>query len=229
MADEYEKLKLSDKIVSLYDFSTLVSQLIEGGVVPLESLGVPYPMANDDLFKISSIKAKGQQLLKYIELFGKKYPKNKSILKNINNTIFEIYSKNNEDLIANAEDYLNHLRNLQNKLEDEINENNKNIIFLFIFYIIFIFLGLVIAFDIYTLKTIVFEKNTRKNIVFFCITIIFGLYFSLLMIIIYPSNILYNKLFTSIINQYYSYAILFLLFIILRFKKFNIFELIYYC
>ena len=89
MADEYEKLKLSDKIVSLYDFSTLVSQLIEGGVVPLESLGVPYPMANDDLFKISSIKAKGQQLLKYIELFGKKYPKNKSILKNINNTIFE--------------------------------------------------------------------------------------------------------------------------------------------
>ena len=229
MADEYEKLKLSDKIVSLYDFSTLVSQLIEGGVVPLESLGVPYPMANDDLFKISSIKAKGQQLLKYIELFGKKYPKNKSILKNINNTIFEIYSKNNEHLIANAEDYLNHLRNLQNKLEDEINENNKNIIFLFIFYIIFIFLGLVIAFDIYTLKTIVFEKNTRKNIVFFCITIIFGLYFSLLMIIIYPSNILYNKLFTSIINQYYSFAILFLLFILLRFKKFNIFELIYYC
>ena len=64
MADEYEKLKLSDKIVSLYDFSTLVSQLIEGGVVPLESLGVPYPMANDDLFKISSIKMRTTSLVR---------------------------------------------------------------------------------------------------------------------------------------------------------------------
>ena len=91
--DEYQKLKLNDKIVSLYDFSTLIGQLIEGGIVPLESLGVPYPLANDRIFFISSVKAKGQQLINYIDIVCNKYPKNKNILKNLNDTVFDIYNK----------------------------------------------------------------------------------------------------------------------------------------
>ena len=88
LAINYDKLKLDDKKVSLYDFSTLIQQLIQGGVVPLESMGVPYPVANDDLFSITSIRAKGQQLIKYIELFCNKYPKNIDILEPIKYQIF---------------------------------------------------------------------------------------------------------------------------------------------
>ena len=57
----------------------MIGQLIEGGIVPLESLGVPYPLANDSIFFISSVKAKGQQLMNYIDIVCNKYPKNKNI------------------------------------------------------------------------------------------------------------------------------------------------------
>jgi len=229
LANDYQKLKLDDKIVSLYDFSTLVSQLIDGGVVPLESLGVPYPMANGGLFNITSIKAKGQQLMKYIEIFVKKYPKNKDILKPINDSIFEIYSKNDTDLIKNTEEYMNTLRDLHNLIEEKLIQSMNNTFFLIAFYIIIIFLGLLIAFDIYTLKNIVYKENTKRNIISFTLAICLGLYFPLFLIAFYPSKILYDKLYTSIINQYYSYSILFVIFIIHRFKKMNIFELIFYC
>ena len=91
--DEYQKLKLNDKMVSLYDFSALIGHLIEGGIVPLESLWVPYPLDNDSIFFISSVKAKGQQLMNYIDIVCNKYPKNKNILKNLNDTVFDIYNK----------------------------------------------------------------------------------------------------------------------------------------
>ena len=228
LATDYENLKLPDKIVSLYDFSTLISQLMEGGVVPLESLGVPYPMANDDLFKITSIKAKGQQLIKYIELYSKKYQKNKNILIPIKKSINDIYTKSNEDLISNTEEYLNQLRDLQEKIEEELIDNNKNIVFLISFYIIGIFLGILIGYDIYTLKTMIYKENTKKNIFFYSMSIIFGLFFPLLFVIFYPSNILYNKLYLSMLNQYYAYALLFLLFIALRYKTMKIWDLFYY-
>ena len=52
-------------------------------------------------------------------------------------------------------------------MEEELVENNKNILFLLSFYIIGIFLGLLIGYDIYILKTMIFkgvikyEKNTK--------------------------------------------------------------------
>ena len=229
LADNYEKLKLPDKIISLYDFSTLISQLIDGGVVPLESLGVPYPMANDDLFKITSIKAKGQQLIKYIELYSNKYPKNKDILSPINESIYKIYTKSEKDLIENTEEYLNQLRDLQEKMEEELIENNKNVLFLLSFYIIGIFLGLLIAYDIYTLKKMIYKENSKKNIFFYSMAIIFGLFFPLLFVVFYPSNILYNKLYLAMIYQYYAYSLLYLIYIIFRFKLMNKWALIYYC
>ena len=229
LADNYEKYKLDDKIISLYDFSTLISQMMEGGVVPLESLGVPYPMGNDDLFKITSVKAKGQQLIKYIELYSDKYPKNKNILNPIKESIYNIYKKSDKDLIDNTEEYLNQLRDLQEKMEEELIENNKNIFFLLSFYIIGIILGLIIVYDIYILKTMIFKENNIKNNFFYSMTIIFGLFFPLLFVVFYPSNILYNKLYSSMIYQYYAYSLLFLAFIIFRYKLLNKFELIYYC
>ena len=117
LADNYKDFKLGDMFVSIYDFSTIIPQLIEGGVVPLESIGVPYPIANDELFSITSIKAKAQQLLKYIEIYGNKYPKHKDLLRKMNDVIFEIYSKSDEDLIENTDKYLNKLRDLQNDME----------------------------------------------------------------------------------------------------------------
>ena len=172
--DEYQKLKLNDKIVSLYDFSTLIGQLIEGGIIPLESLGVPYPLANDRIFFISSVKAKGQQLINYIDIVCNKYPKNKNILKNLNDTVF----------------------------------------------------------DIYTLKNLLFYKennnNRKKNIIFYIIAIIFGIYFNLLFIIFYPSNVVYDKLFTSIINQYYSYSFLIICLILFNYKTLNMLNIIFY-
>ena len=228
--EDYYKYKLPDKIVSLYDFSTLISQLIEGGVVPLESLGVPYPVANDNLFRITSIKAKGQQLMKFIKIFGEKYPKNNDILKPIYDDILEIYSKTDKEMVENTEKYLNDLRDLQDKMENEINENNKNIFFIFAFYIIVILLGILLGFDIYTLKNIVYKEKTWnvKHIFFYTITIIFGLFFPLLFVIFYPSNILYDKLYTSVINQYYAYSILLVIYIIFRFKKMKKSELLYF-
>jgi hypothetical protein len=157
--------------------------------------------------------------MKYIEIYDKKYPNNKNILLPINESVYEIYSKNDEDLVTNNEQYLNKLRELQNSMEEELNENNQNIFFLIIFYVIMILLGLLIAYDVYILKTLVYKENTPKNIFFYTITIFFGLFFPLFFVIFYPSNILYDKLYGSIINQYYSYSILFVIFIIHRFKK----------
>ena len=228
LAINYEKLKLEDKIVSLYDFSTLISQLIQGGVVPLESLGVPYPMANDDLFSLTSIKAKGQQLIKYIELFCDKYPKNIEILEPIKYRIYEIYTRKDKHLIENAENYLNELRYLQTKIEEKLDANNKNPIFLIVAYIIIVLLGLLIVFDIYVLKTLVFKEYNIKTNFFFAIIIIFGLFFPILVTVFYPSNKLYNKLFESIINEYYSYALLFVGFIIFYKKKLNILNVVFY-
>ena len=42
---------------------------------------------------------------------------------------YEIYKKSDEDLVANNEQYLNKLRELQNRMEEELNENNQNIFF----------------------------------------------------------------------------------------------------
>ena len=230
--DEYQKLKLNDKIVSLYDFSTLIGQLIEGGIVPLESLGVPYPLANDSIFFISSVKAKGQQLMNYIDIVCNKYPKNKNILKNLNDTMFDIYNKSDEDILNNTEKYLDKLRDLQNDIEIKLDENNKNKFFLVAFYFIVLFLGLLISYDIYTLKNLLFYKennnNRKKNIIFYIIAIIFGIYFNLLFIIFYPSNVVYDKLFTSIINQYYSYSFLIICFILFNYKTLNMLNIIFY-
>jgi len=230
--DEYQKLKLNDKIVSLYDFSTLIGQLIEGGIVPLESLGVPYPLANDRIFFISSVKAKGQQLINYIDIVCNKYPKNKNILKNLNDTVFDIYNKNDEDILNNTDKYLDKLRDLQNDIEIKLDENNKNKFFLVAFYFIVLFLGLLISYDIYTLKNLSFYKennnNSKKNMIFYIIVIIFGIYFNLLFIIFYPSNVVYDKLFTSIINQYYSYSFLIICFILFNYKTLNMLNIIFY-
>ena len=231
LAINYDKLKLNDKIVSLFDFSTLISQLIQGGVVPLESLGVPYPVANDDLFKITSIKAKAQQLIKYIELFCGKYPKNKEILEYIKITILDIYNKNDQDLIDNTEDYLSELKLLQSKVDEKIDDNNKNHFFLIVFYIIAVLLGLLMVFDIYFLYKLVFKENNGnnfKNIFFYALTIIFGLFFPLLVTRFYPTKKLYNKLFQSIINEYYSYSLLIVCFIIFSLKKLNLINVFFY-
>ena len=60
-------------------------------------------------------------------------------------------------------------------------------------------------------------------------TIFFGVFFPLLFVIFYPSSTLYDKLYSSIINQYYSYSLLFLIYIILRFKRLNKINLLYFC
>ena len=158
-----------------------------------------------------------------------KYKNNKDILLPINESIYEIYSKSDKDLVNNNEQYLNELKRLQNKMEEELNENNTNIIFLIIFYFIMIFLGLLMIYDIYILKTIVYKENNPKNIIVFTIIILFGLYFPSLFVLFYPSNILYEKLYNSIIYQYYSYSFLFLLYIFFRAKKMNNINIIYHC
>jgi hypothetical protein len=210
----------------------LIGQLIEGGIVPLESLGVPYPLANDSIFFISSVKAKGQQLMNYIDIVCNKYPKNKNILKNLNDTMFDIYNKSDEDILNNTEKYLDKLRDLQNDNEIKLDENNKNKFFLVAFYFIVLFLGLLISYDIYTLKNLLFYKennnNSKKNMIFYIIAIIFGIYFNLLFIIFYPSNVVYDKLFTSIINQYYSYSFLIICFILFNYKTLNMLNIIFY-
>ena len=83
---------------------------------------MPYPLANNNILKISSVKAKGQQLMKYIEIYDKKYPNNKNILLPINESVYEIYKKSDEDLVNNNEQYLNKLRELQNRMEEELSE-----------------------------------------------------------------------------------------------------------
>ena len=117
----------------------MIGQLIEGGIVPLESLGVPYPLANDSIFFISSVKAKGQQLMNYIDIVCNKYPKNKNILKNLNDTMFDIYNKSDEDILNNTEKYLDKLRDLQNDIEIKLDENNKNKFFWLRFILLYYF------------------------------------------------------------------------------------------
>lgn len=209
-SENYEKLKLDDKIVDLFDFSTLVPQIMEGAVIPLESLGVPYPFANDSLFYITSIKSKAQQLLKYIELFVKKYPKNQNILENYNNTIYQIYNSNESKLLEKPESYLNELKNYQNEIDYKLREYNKNLIFTIIFHIIFVCFGLAIVYDIYILK-----KLVNTNNLFFIIILIFGIYFSTLCVFLYPSNKIYDKIYVSTINQYYSFSFLMICYIII--------------
>ena len=216
MAENYDKLKLPDKVVSLFDFSTLVSQLVEGGVVPLESLGVPYPLANDDIFVITSIKAKGQQLLKYIELFIKKYPKNKKCLQKYNDSLSEIYNKDDKELIEKSDYYLNELKNIQKKINSELNENNKNIFFSIAFYIILTILGLLIIYDIYILKSIVNSNN-----ILFGISILFGVYFLVICVSFYPSELIYKKLYISTINQYYAFSFLIICYLFSNYRKIN--------
>jgi hypothetical protein len=113
-----------------------------------------------------------------------------------------------------------------------LDENNKNKFFLVAFYFIVLFLGLLISYDIYTLKNLLFYKennnNRKKNIIFYIIAIIFGIYFNLLFIIFYPSNVVYDKLFTSIINQYYSYSFLIICLILFNYKTLNMLNIIFY-
>ena len=222
MADNYDKLKLPDKVCSLYDFSTLVSQLVDGGVIPLESLGVPYPLANDKVFFITSIKAKVQQILKYIELFIKKYPKNINILKKYNDKLNEIYDKKDEELVEKFEFYIKELKNIQKNINEDLNENNKNIFFNIAFYIILLILGLLIIYDIYTLKNIV---NTNINL--FILSIIFGVYFLVMCVSFYPSDIIYNKLYTGTIIQYYAFSFLIVCYLFINKKKLKRNQLIF--
>ena len=214
LAENYEKLKLDDKIVSLYDLSTLVPQIMEGGVIPLESAGVPHPFANDTLLYITSIKSKTQQLLKYIELFVNKYPKNKKILEKYNDTLKYIYNTDEKILLEAPDYYLDELRNMNIDIDDLIDKNNQNKIFTIAFYIVFLFLGLIILYDIYILKNIV-----KTNIYLFGIVIIFGLYFSIICIFLYPTNIIYKKLYITTINQYYSFSFVILCYIIFNYTK----------
>ena len=215
MAENYEKLKLDDKIVSLFDLSTLVPQLIKGGNIPLESLGTPSPLANDNTFSVSSIKAKTQQLLKYIELFTKKYPKNEKILEKYKNILTEIHNTDDSILIANTDNYLKDLISLQVEISDVISENNKNIFFTIACYIILFVLGFVLLYDIYTLKNIIEKDN---NIIFVA-SLIFGVFFMTLFMIIYPSKIVYSQLFNSTINQYYAFSLLIIIYIFLNYKN----------
>ena len=210
IAENYENLKLDDKIVNLYDFSTLVPQIIEGGVIPLESMGTPHPFANDNFFYITSIRSKAQQLLKFIELFISKYPKNQKILEKYNETLFNIYNSNDSQLLEKPENYLDELSNLQIEMDNKISDYNKNLIFTIIFYIILICLSLTIGYDIYILKNIVNTNN-----IFFAIIIIFGLYFMVLCVLLYPSDIIYEKLYITTINQYYAFSIIMFCFIII--------------
>ena len=224
LSENYEKLKLDDKIVSLFDLSTLVPQLMKGGSIPLESLGTPSPLANDTIFSISSIKAKSQQLLKYMEIFTNKYPKNVKILEKYKNMVSEIYNSEDKVLIDNTNNILKNLSLLQTEISDVISENNKNIFFLIAFYSIFLILGLVLAYDIYTLKNII----EQDNILIFIVSLIFGVFFMTIFMIIYPSKHVYEQLYNSTINQYYAFSFLIIIYILLNFKNMEKNDLLYY-
>ena len=215
LAENYEKLKLNDKIVSIFDLSTLVPQLMKGGNIPLESLGTAYPLANDKIFSITSIKAKTQQLLEYIELFTKKYPKNKIILEGYKNMLTQIHNTEDNILIENQDNYLKNLSSLQVQISDVISENNKNIFFTIACYTILFVLGFILIYDIYILKNIIGKDN---NIIFL-VSLIFGVFFMTLFVVTYPSKIIYNKLFNSTINQYYAFSFLIIIYILVNYKK----------
>ena len=101
--------------------------------------------------------------MNYIDIVCNKYPKNKNILKNLNDTMFDIYNKSDEDILNNTEKYLDKLRDLQNDIEIKLDENNKNKFFLVAFYFIVLFLGLLISYDIYTLQNLLFYKENNNN------------------------------------------------------------------
>ena len=56
-----------------------------------------------------------------------------NILSPIKESIYNIYKKSYKNLIDNTEEYLNQLRDLQEKIQEELIENNKNIFFYYSF------------------------------------------------------------------------------------------------
>ena len=57
----------------------------------------------------------------------------------INDTMFDIYNKSDEDILNNTDKYLDKLRDLQNDIEIILDENNKNKFFLLRFILLYYF------------------------------------------------------------------------------------------
>ena len=65
LGDNFDKLKYNVRTISRYDYATTFPQIIEGINIPLNSIGKPLILGNDNIFRFSAVKSKEEQVISF--------------------------------------------------------------------------------------------------------------------------------------------------------------------
>ena len=73
LGDNFDILKYNARTISRYDYATTFPQIIEGINIPLNSIGKPLILGNDNIFRFSAVKSKEQQVIYFLIYVKKKF------------------------------------------------------------------------------------------------------------------------------------------------------------
>ncbi len=216
--ENFNKFFLGKKTINFYNIVPTISQIITNINIPLESIGIPEFLGDDEIIRISAIKSKENQLKQIIEKYEKKF-KNFNfffdIKKELYNSKYLKFKSIENFTISNSNNYMNFLENIQTKINQKL-KNKTN--FIKKFPIVF-FLIIKTLFDLYFYFTTKIEINLIKIKKRKYLILLFISNFDNLIFFYYYFNNIYDN---YRISKFLSFLFLLIIILIHLFKsKFN--------
>ena len=172
LGENYDKLKFNDiKIINRYEYATTMPQIIEGINIPINSIGKPLLIGNDNIIRYSAVKSKEEQVISFLKNgrikfkeFFNLFQKWENDIKKGQNENVDLYNDNYYD------DRINYLIDIHVKAFKMIS-GKINIYHLFLFICVLVILIIFIWFEYNYLKEIFDDdsKNQYNKIFIFCI------------------------------------------------------------
>ena len=170
LGDNYNKLKFNNiKIINRYEYATTIPQIIEGINIPINSIGKPLLIGNDNIIRFSAVKSKEEQIISFLKNgrmkfneFFNLFQKWENDIKHGQNENVDLYNDNYYD------DRINYLIDIHIKAFKMIS-GKINIYHLFLFISIMVILIIFIWFECNYLKIIFLDdmkKQYKKLIIF---------------------------------------------------------------
>ena len=170
LGDNYNKLKFNNiKIINRYEYATTIPQIIEGINIPINSIGKPLLIGNDNIIRFSAVKSKEEQIISFLKNGRMKFNEFFNLFQKWENDIKHGQNEN-VDLYNDSyyDNRINYLIDIHIKAFKMIS-GKINIYHLFLFISIMVILIIFIWFECNYLKIIFLDdmkKQYKKLIIF---------------------------------------------------------------
>ena len=162
LGDNFDKLKYNVRTISRYDYATTFPQIIEGINIPLNSIGKPLILGNDNIFRFSAVKSKEEQVISFLTYGREKFKEFKNKFEKLEKKIKESQIENID--LCSEEYYnerINELINIQVKAADMIS-SKINFNHLICFFGLLICFSIMLVINFFLMKKIIIIDIQNK-------------------------------------------------------------------